>query len=126
MNASNIPNNFALIRTLTAQLLDVLPAPFRIMIDHDVSPPKNVACPLPYDWRHGRTVGIATCDRPFAVRWIGRALMKGYRVERLDRTGYNVLSSADLKSARQRVEFAAKRAAMTPEQREEEDREIPF
>ena len=122
----DMPNNFALIRTLTAQLLDVRGPPFRILIDHNVGPPKNVACPLEYDWRHGKTVGISTCDRPGAVRWIGRALMKGYSVERLDKTGYDALEAVNLKSARQRATRQAEREAMTPAQRQKELDEIPF
>ena len=122
-----IPNNFALIRTLTAQLLDVRASPpFRILINHDVGPPKNIACPLEYNFRHGRDVGFETRDRPAAIKWIGQALMKGYRVERLDRTGWNVLETANLKSARQRATRQAEREAMTPEQRKAELDSIPF
>jgi hypothetical protein len=116
-----------LIPTLTAQLLNVRGLrPYRLSINHNVGPPHNVACPLQYDWRHGRAVGIETNSRDHAIRWIRSALLFGYRVERLDRTGWNVLESADLKAARQRAVRAAEREAMTPEQRKAEDDSIPF
>ena len=121
-----VPNNFALIRTLTAQLLDVRGPPFRLSINHNVGPPKNIACPLEYNFRHGRDVGIETYDRTYAVNWIGMALMKGYHVERLSPRRYEVVEAAHLRSARGQAIRRAEWEAMTPAQREAEDREIPF
>ena len=123
---TDIPNNFALIRTLTDRLLDRKGPPFRLSINHNVGPPRHVACPLNYDWRHGKTVGIDTCSRPAARDWIGGALTRGYLVERLDKTGYNAIESAHLRSARSQAIRQAEREAMTPEQRQKELDEIPF
>ena len=121
-----IPNNFELVRTLVEKLLAARGLPYRLSINHNVGPPKNEACPLDYDWRHGREVGIDTCDRLKAAKWIGAALHYGYRVSRLDKHGYDAIEVAHMKSARERAIRQAKRDAMTPEQRKAELDEIPF
>ena len=55
------------------------------------------------------------------------ALARGYQVERLDKTGHYVaIESANLRAARLHAMRAVTRAAMTPEQRQKEDDEIPF
>lgn len=121
-----VPNNFELSRTLIAQLLDVRGPPFRLSINHNVGPPHNQACPLPYDWRHGQKVGVTTNYRDAARNWISGALVYGYHIERLDRYGWNVLETVHLRSARGQAIRLAERAAMTPAQRQKEDDEIPF
>jgi hypothetical protein len=70
---------------------------YRLSIFHDVHPsalrrwqklypdrrPSDVGpCPLPYDWIHKNTVGIATRDRALARQWIIDAALAGYAVFR--------------------------------------------
>lgn len=64
------------------KLLETDRQPYCFSINHNVGPPKNMACPLLYDFVYGKTVGIETQDRVRAYRWIEQAILQGYTVSR--------------------------------------------
>jgi hypothetical protein len=66
--------------------------PYCFAINHDVRPPKCLACPLEYDWSLKDHVGIETPDRRKAEHWITQAVLKGYTVSMAGVSGRNVAS----------------------------------
>lgn len=56
--------------------------PYCFSINHNVGAPDFKGCPLVYDFRWGKTVGINTMDRKRAYLWIVSALNRGYTVTR--------------------------------------------
>ena len=54
--------------------------PYIFSIQHDIRPPKNLRCPVRYDWALKDRVGIHTTDKPTARRWITEACLHGFSV----------------------------------------------
>lgn len=104
--------------------------PYCFAINHDIRPPKCLACPLDYDWSLKDHVGIETQDRRKAEHWITQAAMKGYTVSMAGVSGHNVPSprhqpygtAISIASARRRAEWHQR----TPEQKKADDDSIPF
>jgi hypothetical protein len=127
-------------KSLAQQLLDITPencdrrvammitdramefgAPYRFSINHDVRPPKNLACPLAYDWALKDHVGIDEIRPLVARRWLTTALIKGYTISRVDERHHDMASySANIVVVRQRAENH-QRPPM-----ENDDDDIPF
>lgn len=63
--------------------------PYCFAINHDIRPPKCLACPLEYDWSLKDHVGIETQDRRKAEHWITQAALKGYTVAPAGMSGHN-------------------------------------
>jgi hypothetical protein len=74
------------IATMIADyLLESDRLPYAFSIDHNVGPPHYRACPLRYDWKLGKTVGIETENSHVARQWLVEAAMNGFIVSRVDR-----------------------------------------
>lgn len=56
--------------------------PYCFSINHNVGAPHYKSCPLRYDFKWGKTVGIKTNDKVVAHAWIRSALVLGYSVNR--------------------------------------------
>jgi hypothetical protein len=112
-------------KSLAQKLLDVTPAfadrqvammiadraleygqPYRFAINHDTRPPKNLACPMEYDWALKDSVGIDTTDMPLARRWLTKALIRGYTISRVDERHHDMVPgfSSSLAIVRRRAE----------------------
>jgi hypothetical protein len=99
--------------------------PYAFSIDHNVGAPKYEACPLTYDFKFARTVGINTSNRLLAKTWIIQAVKLGYTVTRAghrtpgikDNEPYGFAYS--IKRVRERATYH-----QTP--RVENDDDIPF
>lgn len=61
-------------------MLEADRVPYRFAINHDVRPPKNLACPLAYDWTRRDVVGIDTSNKELARKWLTNAVLRGYTV----------------------------------------------
>lgn len=57
--------------------------PYAFSIDHNVGPPGYKRCPMHYEWKLGKTVGIETAYRNVARQWLIDAAMKGFTVSRV-------------------------------------------
>lgn len=57
---------------------------FRFRINHDVRPPKCLACPINYDWVLKDHVGIETKNKLRARVWLTNAALKGYIIDEVD------------------------------------------
>jgi hypothetical protein len=57
---------------------------YRFRVNHDISPPKCLACPLPYDWTMKGFVGIETTNKAHARQWLTDAALAGYKIEEVD------------------------------------------
>ena len=65
-------------------MLETDRTPYVFAINHNVRPPKCLACPVHYDWAIKDRVGINTTDKEKARRWLIHAAMLGYIVDRYD------------------------------------------
>lgn len=63
-------------------LLEADRQPYWFSIDHDIRPPKMLACPVDFDWAKKDRVGIKTSIKTRAGAWIKRAALAGYSVTR--------------------------------------------
>jgi hypothetical protein len=71
------------VATLAAgAALEIDRQPYCFSINHNVGAPKFAACPVRYDFRWGKTVGIKTMMATEALTWITEALLLGYTVTR--------------------------------------------
>lgn len=113
ITAANSDRNVS--EMIAAAMLETDRQPYWFSINHDVRPPKNLRCPLHYDWALKGRVGIKTLDRERARKWIASAVIHGYQI---DREGGVPLTSS-LVIARRRAENHQR------PQLENED-EIPF
>lgn len=59
-------------------------AEFRYRINHDVRPPKCLACPLDYDWAQKGHVGIETISSVRARKWLTSAALHDYTIQECD------------------------------------------
>lgn len=104
-------------------LLEIERLPYSFSINHNIGAPLFVACPLPYAFAYGKTVGICTQDRAVAFKWINDAILKGYAVTRAgyhtpgikDREGYG--PAYTIERCRERAQFHRRPA---------DDDDIPF
>jgi hypothetical protein len=58
--------------------------PYRFSINHDIRPPRNLRCPVDYDWALKDRVGIDTPDRMRTLTWLTDVLMLGYTIREVD------------------------------------------
>lgn len=79
--------------------------PYRFSIDHDIRPPKNLACPLDYHWALKDKVGIHNGDRQWVRLWLIDAAMRGYVISEVDAKHHPCGLSWSIASARQRAEY---------------------
>lgn len=100
---------------IAAMMLEIDRKPYWYTINHDIRPPKNMACPLYYDYALKDRVGIKTLVRERARKWIARAALLGYTVAR---EGGKPLTSS--------LEIARRRAANHQRPPLENDNDIPF
>jgi hypothetical protein len=71
---------------IAQRCMQVTSAPYRFAINHDIRPPKNLACKLQYDWTKRDRVGI---DSPIkskltVQRWLVGAALMGYVIYYVD------------------------------------------
>lgn len=69
---------------IAEMFMEATDAPYRFSINHDVRPPKCLACPFEYDWVLKDHVGIDTKNASFAKGWLMNAAMQGYVICRVD------------------------------------------
>ncbi len=86
---------------IAAAMLETDRQPYWFSINHDIRPPKCLACPLHYDWALKDRVGIKTLNRERAHKWIANAAFRGYQV---NREGGRPLTLS-LEIARRRAEY---------------------
>lgn len=89
--------------------------PYWFSINHDIRPPKNLACPLHYDWILKDRVGIKTLVRETARKWIAAAAMHGYQISR---EGGHPLTTS--------IAIARRRAENHQRPRTDDEDDIPF
>lgn len=94
--------------------------PYCFSINHDIRPPKNKACPLPYDWALAARLGITTHYRVRAREWIIQAALARYTVSqaRAKTLALHGLSLS-IRTARARAEYHQR-------PNKENDDDIPF
>lgn len=110
--------------------------PYRLSIDHSVAAadcradppkPKTGACPLHYDWQHGRVVGIKTNIKRVAEQWTMEALRAGYEVSLLPALrGYDAILTVSIELARSIAARRAERRNRKPVPHSTMDDDIPF
>jgi hypothetical protein len=66
---------------LAAKCLELTERPFRFAINHDIRPPKNLACPLHFDWAKKDRVGVEMLDKERMRKWLVSAALKGYTIQ---------------------------------------------
>lgn len=89
--------------------------PYWFSINHNPGPPRNLACPVDYDWVLKGRVGIKTLDKRRAHAWIVRAVSHGYDISR---EGGKPLTSS--------IAIARRRAENHQRPKLENDDDIPF
>lgn len=102
---------------IAGYLLESDRTPYWFSINHNPGPPRNLACPVEYDWTLKGRVGIKTQVRLLACKWIERAALAGYEISR---EGGKPLT-ASIASARRRAEYAQR-----PKPEINNDDDIPF
>lgn len=113
ITADNSDRNVA--NMIAAAMLETDRQPYWFSINHDVRPPKCLACPVHYDWNLKDRVGIKTLVRERAFDWIASAAMHGYQI---NREGGKPLTSS--------IAIARRRAEMAQRPKLENDDDIPF
>ena len=93
--------------------------PFRFTINHDIRPPKNMACPLHFDWARKAHVGVETSDKEAARRWLTRAMRLGYTTQQTDANRKHVGFTHSIAIAR-------RRAMLHQAPKVDNDEDIPF
>jgi hypothetical protein len=77
---------------LADKCIELTDAPFRFAINHDIRPPKNLACPLEYGWTRKDRCGVEWKNRAEIRQWLTKAFLLGYTVqqtnERREGIGY--------------------------------------
>lgn len=96
---------------------------YRYQINHDIRPPKCLACPLTYDWASKDKVGIATTNKAHARKWLTDAALLGYRIEEVDANHKPLLGEwiESIETARMRAERFQR-----PKLEFSDDDDIPF
>lgn len=107
---------------LAAKAVERERLPYCFSINHDVRPPKLKPCPVEYDWRCKDSVGIQTNSKSLAESWLVKALMLGYKIERVSpkdrQADGGSYTSIEIARSRARYHQAPKR--------EVSDDDIPF
>jgi hypothetical protein len=94
---------------------------YRYRINHDISPPKCLACPLAYDWASKGFVGIETTNKAHARQWLTDAALAGYKIEEVDAKRKPTLSRVEsIDNVRKRAQFLQSRNSNA------HDDDIPF
>lgn len=106
---------------LAEQCLSMTDKPFRFAINHDIRPPKNLACPMHYDWTRKDRVGVEINDKETARRWLVSAARLGY-------TLYLMKADRTIDGRSWDVERARRNAAwhQRPQVEKDHDDDIPF
>lgn len=106
----------ALLADKCIELTDV---PYRFAINHDIRPPKNLYCPLRYDWTRKDRVGIEWKLKIPTWTWLTKAFLLGYTVYQMDanRQPVNFPHS---------IAIARRRAAQHQRPKDDTDDDIPF
>lgn len=94
---------------------------YRFRINHDISPPKCLACPVSYDWSVKGYVGIENKNRIFAVGWLTAAAIAGYSIQEVDAKRKPLLGEwiESIANARMRAVYFSKDP-------DHDDSDIPF
>jgi hypothetical protein len=100
---------------IAAAMLESDRQPYWFSINHDIRPPKCLACPVQYDWAIKDRVGIKTLARTRAEHWIAEAALRGYTVSR---EGGKPLACS--------IAIARRRAEYHQQPKLENDDDIPF
>lgn len=79
-------------------------APFRFTINHDIRPPKNMACPIEYDWTRKDRCGIEWKSKLPVRQWLTKAFMLGYTVQQTNARREGVGFTHSIAIARRRAE----------------------
>lgn len=95
---------------------------YRYRINHDIRPPKCLACPVSYDWSVKDHVGIETTNKAHARKWLTDAALAGYRIEETDAKRKPLLGEWI-----ESIDTARRRAEMFQRPKPEfDDDDIPF
>jgi len=108
---------------LAEKCLALTEKPFRFSINHDIRPPKNLACPLHYDWSRKDRVGIECADKETARRWLTHAARLGYTIQQMDADRKPLGFPHSIEIARRR---AASHQRPQPTPGADDDDDIPF
>jgi|ERR1035437_125899 hypothetical protein len=77
--------------------------PFHFAINHDIRPPKNLACPLRYDWTRKDHVGVETKNALEIRQWLTKALLLGYTVQQMNERRKGIGFTHSIAIARRRA-----------------------
>lgn len=94
--------------------------PYRFQINHDIRPPKCLACPVEYRWSVKDHVGIEMHNPGLMRMWLTSALLYGYKVEEVD--GHRKPKGSRTES----IDIVRKRAEYHQRPKSESDDDIPF
>jgi len=108
---------------LADKCIELTDAPFRFAINHDIRPPKNLACPLHFDWSRKDRVGIETTVKAVMRAWLTKAFFRGYTVYQTNTARGSIGFPHSVVIARRR---AALHQMPKPGQPGYEDGDIPF
>jgi hypothetical protein len=105
---------------IASALLESDRQPYCFSINHDIRPPKNEACLVPYDWALKGRVGMVTQDVVAARAWIIAAACAGYSIAMAHPKSHTVDGlSYSIKTVRTRIEFKLRH-------KDNDDDDIPF
>jgi hypothetical protein len=104
---------------LASKCLELTEKPFRYAINHDIRPPKNLACPLRYDWTRKDRVGVEIADKETARRWLVSAALAGYTI-------YYIGANREVIGFPHSLAVARSRAARHQQPKVDNDDDIPF
>ena len=94
-------------------------SPFRFAINHDIRPPKNLACPLGYTWTRKDKCGIELKSTHLMRQWLTKAFLCGYTV-------YLINDRRESIGPPHSIEIARRRAENHQRPKLENDDDIPF
>lgn len=125
-------SNIMIASRIAAALLENDRQPYCFAINHDIRPPKCLACPLDYDWSLKDHVGIETQDRRKAEHWIEQAALKGYVISTAGVSGHNTAVRChqpygltySIRKARERAEWH--QSDLERKAKGDPDDDIPF
>jgi hypothetical protein len=93
---------------------------YRFRINHDIGPPKHLACPVPYDWTTKGYVGIDSTNKAHVRKWLTDAAIAGYEIEEVD------IKHKPTERRTESIEYVRKRAAFHQRPKVDHDDDIPF
>ena len=90
---------------LADKCIELTDKPYRFAINHDIRPPKNLACPLGFDWSRKDRVGIEWEHKLPVRQWLTKALQLGYTV-------YYMGADREVRGFPHSIAIARRRAAL--------------